>query len=110
MKNVFTTLKSPAMISSMLVLPFLILELINRQSFRAREGFPIMLFALLWLLPVAGMLILEPIVRTVRAGNKSRMYPLRLLLSAGFLILIAWLWGAILLDQLPCFLGVPNCD
>jgi hypothetical protein len=23
---------------------------------------------------------------------------------------IAWFWIAILTDQMPCFLGVPNCD
>jgi len=26
------------------------------------------------------------------------------------LILIAWLWAGALVDQMPCFLGVPNCD
>jgi hypothetical protein len=26
------------------------------------------------------------------------------------LIFIAWLWGSAILDQLPCFLGVPACD
>jgi hypothetical protein len=24
--------------------------------------------------------------------------------------LIAWLWISIVLDRMPCFLGVPNCD
>jgi hypothetical protein len=26
------------------------------------------------------------------------------------LIFIAWMWVAVVLDQMPCFLGVPNCD
>jgi hypothetical protein len=32
------------------------------------------------------------------------------LLSAAALIIIAWLWGSVILDQMPCFLGVPKCD
>ena len=110
MRNPFTPLIASAVISSILVLPFLLLELINRQEFRAREGFPFTLFAWLWLQPVAFGLILMPTVRYMRAGNKSRLYPIRLLLSAAVLILIAWLWVDLLLDQMPCFLGVPNCD
>jgi ABC-type amino acid transport system permease subunit len=86
----------------------MILELINRRSFH--EGFPIVLFGLLWLLPVAFILILMPIVRNVRAGNRIMVNPISLLLRVAFLILIAWLWGGIILDQMPCFLGVPNCD
>jgi hypothetical protein len=27
-----------------------------------------------------------------------------------FMALIAWEWGVIIVDQMPCFLGVPNCD
>jgi len=36
--------------------------------------------------------------------------PIRLLLKVVFMILIAGLWVGILLDQMPCFLGVLNCD
>jgi hypothetical protein len=36
--------------------------------------------------------------------------PINLLLRVAFLALIAWMWGGILIDQMPCFLGVPNCD
>jgi len=108
MKAIFTTLRSPAIISSILVLPFMILELMNRRSFH--EGFPIPLFGILWLLPVAFILILMPIVRNVQAGNRIMADPISLLLRVAFLILIAWLWSGIILDQMPCFLGVPNCD
>jgi len=108
MKDIFTTLRSPAIISSILVLPFMILELINRRSFH--EGFPIPLFGILWLLPMAFILILMPIVQNVQAGNRIMADPISLSLRVAFLILIAWLWSGIILDQLPCFLGVPNCD
>jgi hypothetical protein len=26
------------------------------------------------------------------------------------LILLAWLWVGLIHDQMPCFLGVPNCN
>ena len=110
MKNVFAIAKFPAIVSLILILPFMALELINRQAFRAREGFPIALFVVLWLLPVAFFLILVPTMRNVRAENKSSAYPISLLLSAAALVFIAWLWGSIILDQMPCFLGVPYCD
>jgi len=106
MKNYLTNLRWPLLISTLLVLPFLLLELVNRWSYQ--EGFPIPLFGLLWLLPLGFILILTPVVRDVRAGDKLKYisFVLRIVL----LILIAWLWVAIVLDQMHCFLGVPNCD
>jgi hypothetical protein len=72
MKNIFANVRWPAIVSLVLILPFMTLDLINRQAFRAREGFPITLFVILWLLPVAFFLILVPTIRNVRAGNTSR--------------------------------------
>jgi hypothetical protein len=101
-------IKLPAIISFVLVLPFIILEWVNRQHFH--EGFPILLFGFLWLLSTAFMAILMPIVRNVRAGNNILANPLFLLFSFVFLLSIAWEWSALVIDQMPCFLGVPNCD
>lgn len=107
-KNTFTQLKLPAIIGSILVLPFILLELINRQGFG--EDFPLALFGILWLLPVAFFLTLLPIVQGVRAGDNVTARPLGPLLSVTLLILVTLLWVAIIQDQMPCFLGVPNCD
>jgi hypothetical protein len=108
MNNTSSNLRLPAIISSALVLPFMILELVNRRSFH--EDFPIVLFGLMWLLSVAFILILRPIVRNIRAENGIMVNPIGLLLRVAFLIPIAWLWVGLILDQMPCFLGVPNCD
>lgn len=94
MKNIFTNLRSPAIVSSILVLPLMILELANRRSFH--EGFPIVLFVLLWLLPLAFILILMPIVQNVRTGNRIMVNPLNPMLRVAFSILIAWLWISII--------------
>ena len=70
MRKYITNLRWPILISTLLVLPFLILELVNR--WRYQEGFPIPLFVLLWLLPLGFALILAPIVLDARAGNKIK--------------------------------------
>lgn len=108
MRRILIQLRSPAIISSLLVLPFVSLEMITRRGFD--EGFPFLLFGILWLLPVTFILTLIPIVRNWRAIDTVRTYPVSLLLRVAFLILVAWLWVSILSDQMPCFLGVPNCD
>lgn len=108
MKNILTNLRSPAIISLLLVLPFMILEWVNRRNFH--EGFPSTLFGLMWLLPILFIITMMPIVRNIRAGNSIIANPVILLLRVVFLVFIAWLWVGLLIDQMPCFLGVPNCD
>ena len=116
MNNITTHLRAPAIISFLLVLPFMILEFmfnvvhrIHALSLKNALDFTV-LFGLLWLLPTAFFVILMPIVRNVRAGNSLMAHPINLLLRVACLALIAMLWGDLLIDQLPCFLGVPNCD
>ena len=95
-----------AIISTVLVLPFAILELRNQPV----ADFPIPLFVTLWLLPAASFLILTPLVRHIRAGNRVTADPLRLLLRIAAVMAFAFMWGAIVFDQMPCFMGVANCD
>jgi len=108
MNDLFVKLKLPVIFSSLLVLPFVALEIINRRSFH--EGFPYVLFGILWLLPIAFFAVLLPIVQDVRTRNKLFAKPAVLLLKVALLGIIAIIWGSVILDQLPCFLGVPNCD
>jgi hypothetical protein len=108
MKPIFANLRSPALISLLLVLPFMILELVNRRTFN--EGFPIPLFVIMWVLPILFIATLMPIVRNVRAGNSIIASPVNLLIRIVILAFIAWMWTGLLIDQMPCFLGVPNCD
>ncbi len=105
-----TQLGSAALISLILVLPFAILEAVNNTITRQNAPGLIVLFGLLWLLPTAFIVILAPLARTVRAGNSLLANPIALLVRVAFLALIAMMWGGVLIDQLPCFLGVPNCD
>jgi hypothetical protein len=106
--NILTNLRTPTLISFLVVLPFMILEWVNRRNFN--EGFPIPLFVILWLLPTVFIVTLMPLVQNIRAGNSLMANPLFLLLRVVFLLGIVWFWGSIMIDQMPCFLGAPNCD
>jgi hypothetical protein len=99
----FGRVRTAALVSTALVLPLLILELRNGAS-----EFPPVLFALLWLLPFAFVLFFQGTVGSgARAGTLSY---LRRPLAAACLVFIAWFWITVVVDQMPCFLGVPNCD
>lgn len=99
----------PAIIGFVTTLPFMILELVNRWNFN--EDFSrIILFVMLWLLPTLFSFTVTPIVRNVRAGNNVLAKPVALVLRVVFLAFLVWLWFGLVLDQMPCFLGVPNCD
>jgi hypothetical protein len=110
MKTITTDLRSAAIISLILVLPFAILESLNNTITKQNAPGLIILFGLMLLLPMAFIVIVMPIARTVRAGTGLPGNPITLFLRVGFLALIATVWGWGLIDQLPCFLGVPNCD
>jgi hypothetical protein len=102
------TVATPTIAASLVVLPFVILEAINRRGFG--EGFPLALFVAMWLLPAAFTVVLMPILRRLRAGGRAAAHPTALVPRLLLLIVIAWLWLGLVIDQLPCFLGVPNCD
>lgn len=110
MKNIAANPKLAAIISFLLVLPFALLDLLFNPLRRQNVLAQIVLFGLLWLLPMVFIVILAPIVQSVRAGNNILTSPVTLLFRVAFLVIIAWMWGAAIIDQLPCFIGVPNCD
>jgi hypothetical protein len=113
MQTIITNLRSSALISFLLILPFMIMEVVNRQSFRVsgKESFPFPLFGILWFQAILFVLSLMLILRNLRrAGNKPLVNAVFLLIGIAFLVSTAWAWGSWIIDQMPCFLGVPNCD
>jgi hypothetical protein len=74
------------------------------------ERFPIVLFGVMWLLPLSFILIMRPVVRRLRADEGGVANPPGLWPRVAVSMLIAWLWIGLVVDQMPCFLGVPNCD
>ena len=111
MNNNTKSIGVAALISLILVAPFAFLELrYNTETSHNLTHFPISVFGLLWFLATVFFIIVASIVRTVRAGDGLLAHPVTLLFRLVFLALVAWSWGSLLIDQLPCFLGVPNCD
>lgn len=109
-QNIAASLKPAALIGLVLVLPFAVLESLNNTVDGRDAPGLVALFGLLWLLPAAFVVVLAPVVRAARAGRGVTSNPAGLLLRAALSTLIAVTWGVILFDQLPCFMGVPNCD
>lgn len=90
-------------------LPFAVLELAANPNPASAPDLAV-LFGLLWLLPTAFVALAAPIVRGARAGHGILANPAGILLRLLLLLLLAVAWTGLLIDQMPCFLGVPNCD
>ena len=103
----FTNLGTPVLISLVTVLPFMVLEIVNRQNLP--ETFPFFLFGFLWIAMLLFILILRPLLKTFKNGL-LRVEPLHLIKRVTLLLVIGYFWINILADQMPCFLGVINCD
>jgi hypothetical protein len=64
-----------------------------------------------WLLALIAFLVnVVPVVRNARAGRSLATSPANLLVAAATFALVAFFVGAIIVDQYPCWTGVPNCD
>jgi hypothetical protein len=60
---------------------------------------------------VAGGIIAGgPIVRTLRGGGSLFAHPIHLIIVALIVSTMAFGLGSLIIDQWPCFMGVPNCD
>lgn len=58
----------------------------------------------------AGIIAGRPIVNTLRAGGGLFAHPVHLLIVAVLSFLFAAGVIGLIVDQWPCFMGVPNCD
>ncbi|MBC8031204.1 MAG: hypothetical protein H7Z16_13900 [Pyrinomonadaceae bacterium] len=127
MKHFATNSRSAALISFILALPLAILfpiavfeiepfNTLLKRLLTGSDGYQINALGrgvegvAMLLLPVAFIVNLVPIVRNLRAGNSITATPINLSLAAALLLFVAVTWGWALVDQIPCFMGVPNCD
>ena len=108
MKNLQKDLIVAAVISLIILLPFIMMEILNRKGMP--ESFPVFLFAFLWLLQGAFLFLILPLVKKLWIGKGFQLKFTALLVRLPVMIFIAWMWSSILVDQMPCFLGVVNCD
>jgi hypothetical protein len=105
-----TDFRTAALISILLVLPFAVLESLNQGITMQNARGASVLVSVLWLLPTVFIVLLMPVVRNLRRGHSVFASPVNLLLRVALLAVVAMFWGRLLIDQMPCFLGVPNCD
>jgi hypothetical protein len=96
-----------ALASLALVAPFAGLEYVQSRGF---SSMPITLFVVMWLLPLAFFIALTPLLRRPSLATHDMPSRLGLLCRVVVLVSLAGLWVSLVGDQLPCFMGTPNCD
>ena len=64
-----------------------------------------------WLLSVVAFIVnLLPVVRDARAGRPVTTHPVNLALAVVILMFVGAFVVSFVVDQYPCWIGVPNCD
>ena len=105
------TLKSfvaSLLISATLVAPFIVLQWANRRTFH--EDFPYVLFTFMSIHSLFIVLLLTPALGRLRTARSPRALKLGHWVALLLGVFLAIVYVNVVIDQLPCFLGVPNCD
>ena len=127
LKNILTNPRAAALIGLLISLPLPLILLIStfdieplnsfiKSWFTEANGPRNSAFAIVYLigglllLPLAAIITLRPVVRGMRAGAGVSANPVNLLLGAAILIFITSITIVFIVDQYPCWIGVPNCD
>ena len=64
-----------------------------------------------WLLSVVALVVTpSPIVGDARAGRGIMTHPVNLALAIVILFFVGGFVVSLVVDQYPCWIGVPNCD
>jgi len=64
-----------------------------------------------WLLALVAFIAnIGPILRDARAGRSIATHPANLVVAIATFSFVALFVGGIVVDQYPCWTGVPNCD
>jgi hypothetical protein len=122
--TLLTNPKSAAIVSAVLLLSLLIIPLLDSIRWGPLEHLPngtnhvfslpvpgpFIAFILLSLPVAAGIIAARPIVNTLRAGGSLFAHPINLIIVVFILSTFAIGFASFIIDQWPCFLGVPNCD
>ena len=78
--------------------------------FGVRVSSQFIAIVLLSLPVVAGIIAGRPIVNTLRAGGSLFAHPINLIIVVFMSATFAIGFASFIIDQWPCFIGVPNCD
>lgn len=107
-KELFLSFKKPAVLGIVSTLPFAFLEIVNGTKYG--NAFPIGIFTILFITSLLFWFVFELITKSKKVENgnlkKIAVFVFRVLL----LICLLVLFVNIIIDQWPCFMGMPNCD
>lgn len=108
MRKVIAFLWLPLGLGFVATAPFFILELINRPPIIT--DLPVALFVMMWITASIAVLTFRQVLRSGPAKPVLTAHNAVLILSLVVSIVTASIWIGLVNDQMPCFLGVPNCD
>ena len=114
--TLLTNPKSTSILSLALILSFAILPALRQLFIGPTPEQPYLLldaiigFGAIAFPIAAGIIASGPIVRTLRAGGSLFAHPLHLLIVVLISALLTLGFVFLIIDQWPCFMGVPNCD
>ena len=107
-RGLFYRLRTAVLVSSTLVVPFVVLQWVNRRAIH--EDFPFVLFAFMFLHALCIVLLVAPALRQLRSGRHLKALKFRHVAGLAIAAVLISVYAEVVVDQLPCFLGVPNCD
>lgn len=96
------------LLSTTFVAPFIVLQWVNRRTYH--EEFPFVLFIFMSLHSLVIAFLLTTPLRRLRAKRSLRALNLGHWAGLLLAVFLGYAYVDLVIDQLPCFLGVPNCD
>jgi hypothetical protein len=96
------------LLAATLVAPFIAVELVSRRAYH--EDFPFVLFTFMSLHALLIAVLMTPALRRLVAERSLRALGPRQWAGLALGVFLIVVYANVVIDQLPCFLGVPNCD
>jgi hypothetical protein len=109
-RTIGSTLAMASAVGAALLAPLLFLD-VQHNGLEGRRALDMLaLFGVLFALSVAVVAATATVVRATRSREPLLRKPAPVVVSVVVLAVAVIMWTAIVSDQLPCFLGTPNCD
>jgi hypothetical protein len=89
-------------------MPFMVLQWVNMRDFWT--DFPIPVFGSLWIFAAVFLGTIRAVINQARMPGKTVASKMLVVVGMVFAFAVAMVWIGFVVDQMPCFLGVPNCD
>jgi hypothetical protein len=108
MTQAIQSIARSAVAGLMATIPFMALQSVNTHNFWT--DFPIAVFGSLWVFAAVFIGTIGAILNQARMPGKTMARKMLVVAGIVFAFAVAMIWFGFVVDQMPCFLGVPNCD